>query len=87
MQQQAYIDRSIRPGYAVRLVATGANKISVIKEIRAITGLGLKEAKDLSEQPGELIISGLAQGTANDIAGRMMDAGATVEVELIEFTK
>lgn len=87
IQQQAFIDRSIRPGYAVRLVATGDSKISVIKEIRAITGLGLKEAKDLSEQPGELIISGLAQNTANDIAGRMIDAGATVEVELIEFTK
>lgn len=86
-QQQMSMDRAILPGYALRLVASGDSKINVIKEIRAVTGMGLKESKDLSETPGELVITGLAEGTARDFASRLTEAGATVEVELIEITK
>lgn len=86
-QRQMSADRTILPGYAIRLVATGASKISVIKEIRDMTGLGLQESKDMSENPGELVITGLAEDTANEFASRLAAVGATVEVELIEFTK
>ena len=85
--QQMSADRTILPGYAVRLVATGVNKIQVIKEIRAVAGLGLRESKDLSESPGDLIISGLAEETADSIAARLAAQGATVEVERIDITK
>ena len=81
------MERAILPGYALRLVATGNSKINVIKAIREVTGMGLQDSKTLSETPGELIITGLAEATANDFAARLTEAGATVEVELIEITK
>ncbi|MEO9782279.1 MAG: ribosomal protein L7/L12 [Sedimentitalea sp.] len=86
-QKQMSMDRAILPGYALRLVATGNSKINVIKAIREVTGMGLQDSKTLSETPGELIITGLAEATANDFASRLIEAGATVEVELIEITK
>ncbi|MCL4132473.1 UNVERIFIED_CONTAM: hypothetical protein GTU68_065704 [Idotea baltica] len=49
--------------------------------------MGLQDSKTLSETPGELIITGLAEATANDFASRLIEAGATVEIELIEITK
>lgn len=78
---------TVKPGYAIRLLSTGPAKINVIKEIRAATGLGLKESKDISEAPGELIITGLAEQAAQDLAQRFTAAGAEVEVELIAITK
>lgn len=77
----------IKPGHAVRLIETGASKINLIKEIRAATGLGLKESKALSESPGDFLLTGLASEAAAEVAQRFKAAGAVVDIELIEFTK
>lgn len=84
----ARVDRAIiKPGYAIRLIEVGPTKINLIKEIRAATGLGLKESKDISEAPGDFIISGLAEEAARELAAKFTTAGARVDVELVEFTK
>jgi large subunit ribosomal protein L7/L12 len=56
----------------------GANKISVIKEVRAITGLGLKEAKDLVEAGGKAVKEGVPKAEAEEIKKKLTEAGATV---------
>ena len=63
------------------LTAAGASKINVIKEVRAITGLGLKEAKDLVEAAPKPVKEGVAEDEANEIKGKLEEAGATVEVK------
>jgi large subunit ribosomal protein L7/L12 len=63
------------------LVDVGANKINVIKEVRAITGLGLKEAKDLVEAAPKAIKEGVSKAEAADIKKKMEDAGAKVDVK------
>jgi len=65
--------------FDVVLKNAGANKINVIKEVRAITGLGLKEAKDLVEAGGK-IKEGVSKTEAEDIKGKLVAAGAEVEV-------
>jgi len=67
--------------FDVVLTAAGASKINVIKEVRAITGLGLKEAKDLVEAAPKPIKEGVAEDEANEIKGKLEEAGATVEVK------
>jgi len=57
----------------------GANKINVIKEVRALTGLGLKEAKDLVEKGGK-VLEGVAKDKAEDAKKKLQAAGATVEL-------
>jgi len=57
----------------------GANKINVIKEVRAITGLGLKEAKDLVEKGGK-VMEGVAKDKAQEIKKKLEEAGAKVEL-------
>jgi large subunit ribosomal protein L7/L12 len=59
----------------------GENKINVIKAIRAITGLGLKEAKDLVEAAPSNVKEGVNKATAADIKKQLEEAGATVEVK------
>ena len=59
----------------------GANKIEVIKVIRAITGLGLKEAKDMVEGVPSTVKSGVSKAEAADIKKKLEEAGATVEVK------
>src|SRR5262245_42758624 len=59
----------------------GANKIEVIKVIRAITGLGLKEAKDLVEGVPSTVKEGVAKAEAEDIKKKLTEAGAEVEVK------
>ena len=66
--------------FDVVLVDAGASKINVIKEIRAITGLGLKEAKDLSEKGG-VLKEGIAKDEAEKIKGQLEKAGAKVELK------
>jgi large subunit ribosomal protein L7/L12 len=66
--------------FDVVLVDAGANKISVIKEIRAITGLGLKEAKDLSEKGGALK-EGINKDEADKLKAQLEAAGAKVELK------
>ena len=65
--------------FDVVLKNAGASKINVIKEVRAITGLGLKEAKDLVEAGGK-IKEGVAKAEAEDIKGKLEAAGAEVEL-------
>ena len=65
----------------VVLASAGASKINVIKEVRTITGLGLKEAKDLVEAAPKPVKEGVSKDEAEQIKGKLEEAGATVEVK------
>ena len=65
----------------VILASAGANKIAVLKEVRAITGLGLKEAKDLVDGAPKAIKEGVKKEDAEAIKKQLEDAGATVEIK------
>ncbi len=67
--------------FNVVLANAGANKINVIKEIRAITGLGLKEAKDLVEGAPKTVKEGVNKDDAKKIKDQLTAAGATVDVK------
>lgn len=67
--------------FDVVLKAAGANKLAVIKVAREITGLGLKDAKDLVESAPKTIKEGIAKDEAEKIAQQLKDAGAEVEVK------
>ncbi|CAN7300890.1 50S ribosomal protein L7/L12 [Rhizobium ruizarguesonis] len=67
--------------FDVILVEAGANKINVIKEVRAITGLGLKEAKDLVEAAPKAVKEGVNKAEAADIKKKLEDAGAKADVK------
>lgn len=67
--------------FDVVLVDGGANKINVIKEVRAITGLGLKEAKDLVEAGGKTVKEAAKKDEAEDIKKKLEAAGAKVELK------
>lgn len=67
--------------FDVILEAAGGNKISVIKEVRAITGLGLKEAKELVEAGGKAVKEGVPQAEADEIKAKLEAAGATVALK------
>lgn len=67
--------------FDVILVDAGANKINVIKEVRGITGLGLKEAKDLVEGAPKPVKEGISKGEAADLKKKLEDAGAKVDVK------
>lgn len=67
--------------FTVNLAAAGANKIQVIKVIREITGLGLKEAKDLVEAAPKVVKEGISKADAEEIKKKLTEAGATVELK------
>ncbi len=67
--------------FDVILVAAGDKKINVIKEVRAITGLGLKEAKELVEAGGKPVKEAAAKAEAEEIKKKLEDAGAKVELK------
>ncbi len=67
--------------FDVILVSAGATKIAVIKEVRAITGLGLKDAKDLVDAGGKAVKEGVDQAEADEIKGKLEAAGAEVELK------
>jgi large subunit ribosomal protein L7/L12 len=67
--------------FDVILTDAGANKINVIKEVRAITGLGLKEAKDLVEGAPKAVKEGVSKAEAADIKKKLEDAGAKADVK------
>ena len=67
--------------FTVVLVSGGDNKINVIKEVRTITGLGLKEAKDLVEAGNKAVKEGVSKDDAAKIRKQLEDAGAKVEVK------
>ena len=64
--------------FDVILVAAGASKINVIKEVRALTGLGLKEAKDLVEAGGKAVKEGVSKTEAEEVKSKLEAAGAEV---------
>lgn len=66
--------------FDVVLEAAGGNKIAVIKEVRAITGLGLKEAKDLVEAGGKTLKEGVKKEEAEEIKKKLEEAGATIKL-------
>ena len=67
--------------FDVVLASVGASKINVIKEVRTITGLGLKEAKDLVEAAPKPVKEGVSKDEAEQIKAKLEEAGATVEVK------
>ncbi len=67
--------------FDVVLQAAGDKKIQVIKVVRAITGLGLKEAKDLVDGAPNAVKEGIARDEADSIKGQLEEAGATVEIK------
>ncbi len=67
--------------FSVVLVEAGANKINVIKEVRAVTGLGLKEAKDLVEAAPKEVKGGIPKAESDEIKKKLEAAGAKVEIK------
>jgi len=67
--------------FDVVLTAAGGQKIQVIKVVRAITGLGLKEAKDVVDSAPSAVKEGIPREEADSIKGQLEEAGATVEVK------
>ena len=67
--------------FDVVLAAAGEKKINVIKEVRAITGLGLKEAKDLVESAPKPVKEGASKDEAEELKKKLEEAGATVELK------
>lgn len=67
--------------FNVILASAGSAKINVIKEVRAITGLGLKEAKDLVDAAPAPVKQGVGQAEADEIKAKLEAAGATIEIK------
>ncbi len=67
--------------FSVILTAAGSSKINAIKEVRAITGLGLKDSKDLVEGAPKAVKEGVTKEEADEIKGKLEAAGASVEVK------
>jgi len=67
--------------FSVVLTNAGANKIGVIKVVRELTGLGLKEAKDLVEAAPKPVKEGLPKAQAEELKKKLVEAGATVELK------
>jgi large subunit ribosomal protein L7/L12 len=67
--------------FTVVLKAAGSNKIAVIKEVRALTGLGLKEAKDLVDSAPSNVKEGIDKAEAEQVKAKLADAGADVELK------
>ena len=67
--------------FDVILASAGDKKINVIKEVRGITGLGLKEAKDMVEAAPKAVKDGISKGEAEEIKKQLEEAGATVELK------
>jgi large subunit ribosomal protein L7/L12 len=70
-----------KTAFDVVLTGAGQAKIQVIKVVRAVTGLGLKEAKDLVDSAPQNVKEGVAQDEADTIKGQLEEAGASVEIK------
>lgn len=70
-----------KTAFDVILKSGGANKLQVVKIVKDLTGLGLKEAKDLVDGAPKPVKEGVAKGEADDIATKLKEAGADVEVK------
>ncbi len=67
--------------FAVHLTAAGDKKINVIKVVREVTSLGLKEAKDLVDNPPKAVKEGVSKDEANQVKAKLEEQGATVELK------
>ena len=67
--------------FDVMLIAAGAKKIQVIKVVREVTSLGLKEAKDLVDNPPKAVKEGVSKEEANQVKAKLEEQGATVELK------
>jgi large subunit ribosomal protein L7/L12 len=67
--------------FTVNLTAAGANKVNVIKVVRAVTGLGLKEAKDLVDGAPKPVKEGISKADADAILKQITEAGGTAEIK------
>ena len=74
-------EAAAKDSFDVVLTSAGSSKIQVIKTVREITGLGLKEAKDLVDNAPKAVKEGVKEDEANDIKAKLEEAGATVEVK------
>lgn len=70
-----------KDSFTIVLKDAGSTKIQVIKALREITGLGLKEAKDLTDKPGSTVKEGLKKPEADEIKSKLEAAGAVVELK------
>ena len=70
-----------KTAFNVILKSAGASKLNVVKVVKDITGLGLKEAKDMVDGAPKAIKEGVSKGEAEEIANKLKDAGAEVEIE------
>jgi large subunit ribosomal protein L7/L12 len=80
-EEQIIDDKPPQTEFAVILKSAGEKKINVIKEVRAITGLGLKEAKDLVEAGGKTVKEGITNEEVDKLKKQLEDQGASVEVK------
>ena len=67
--------------FTVNLTTVGANKVNVIKVVRAVTGLGLKEAKDLVDGAPKAVKEGISKADAEGLLKQLIEAGATGEIK------
>lgn len=74
-------DAEEKDSYAVILKDAGGAKIQVIKALREVTGLGLKEAKDMTDKPGATVKEGVKKVDADEIKSKLEAAGAVVELK------
>jgi large subunit ribosomal protein L7/L12 len=70
-----------KTAFDVILTSAGASKLNVVKIVKDLTGLGLKEAKDLVDGAPKAIKEGISKAEADEIAGKLKEAGAEVEVK------
>jgi large subunit ribosomal protein L7/L12 len=75
------VEAEEQTAFDVVLESFGANKIAVIKIVRELTGLGLKEAKDVVEGAPKAVLEGVAKDKADEAKGKLEEAGATVSVK------
>ncbi|MGI8952300.1 MAG: 50S ribosomal protein L7/L12 [Chitinophagaceae bacterium] len=71
----------VQTAFTVVLKAPGANKLQIVKIVKDLTGLGLKEAKDLVDGAPKPIKEGVAKNEADEVAAKLKDAGAEVEIK------
>jgi large subunit ribosomal protein L7/L12 len=77
----AAVVEEVKDEFTVMLTAVGDKKIQVIKEVRAITGLGLKEAKDLVESAPAIVKEGVNKAEAESLKAKLEEAGAIIDLK------
>lgn len=70
-----------KTSFGIELTSTGGNKIAVIKMIREVTGLGLKEAKDIADGAPKMVKEGVAKAEAEELKKKLTEVGATVTLK------